>query len=102
MLAQLSLDQAPASGGVPISLIDPPTGERQVINQAQPDEMVQCPFDNRFSRATSSQSPLDLPAASRPGPQEAGGDLQGGLWPWRIGLGRASTTTHRVAVIPPR
>ena len=75
VLAQLSFDHALATWCVSIALLQPPPGERQVVDEAKCGEMLESGIDDLVARMSATQAPLDLPAAPRPRAEEPRGDL---------------------------
>jgi hypothetical protein len=76
VLAQFGLHHAMAPGGVSIALLQPPAGERQVINEAKAGEMFEGGRDDSIARMRAPQASFDLPAAAWPRAEEPGRNLQ--------------------------
>lgn len=84
-LAQLCLDQAAATGRMPVALLRPPAGECHVICQAHAGQPLEGALDQCVVSAGARQSAAELPAGPRPGGQVTGGDVER-----RVGVRRLS------------
>src|SRR3977135_2066320 len=68
--SQLCLDHAPAARCMAVTLLEPPAGENEVVEQPKLGHALERDIDDRAGGLGTLEPALNLPAAARSSPEE--------------------------------